>query len=188
MGHSRVDVTVHGSVVTNVQNDTDRRSVFPATSVDPTDARRRVLGSALVVQRKELSGIPQPLFPGLRVAHGGDAVPPLTPFGQLDRVSFGPLGSRGGEDALQQPPDIRQRQAVLGFFPQAAAPAGPGTTSPAGPGSYGGGSRARRGPHSRPAPTPACRARNSPRWASGDAPPAPAPAAGNPASHCSGST
>ena len=56
---------------------------------------------ALVVQRKELSGIPQPLFSGLRVAHGGDAVPPLAPFGQLDRVSFGPVGSRGGEDDLQ---------------------------------------------------------------------------------------
>src|SRR5947207_15905531 len=142
----------------------------------------------LIVQRKELSGIPQPLLPGLRVAHGGDAVPPLTPFGQLDRVSFGPLGSRRGEDDLQQPPHVRQRQAVLGFFFPAAASAGPRTTSPAAPGSYGGGSRANLGPHSRPAPTPACRARSSPRSASDYAPPAPAPAAGNPAARCSGST
>src|SRR5262245_1329680 len=142
----------------------------------------------LVAQRKELSGIPQPLFPGLRMAPGGDAIPPLAPFGQLNRVAFGPLGSRGGEDDLQQPPDIRQRQAVLGFFPPAAAPAGPGTTSPASPRSYGGGSRASRGPHSRPAPPPACRARSSPRRASGYAPPAPAPEEGNPAERCSGST
>lgn len=85
----------------------------------------------LIVQRKELSGIPQSLFPGLRVGPGGDAVPPLTPFGQVDRVSLGSLGSRGGEDDLQQPPGIRQRQAVRGFSPPAAAPAGPGTTSPA---------------------------------------------------------
>src|SRR5215468_4553090 len=144
--------------------------------------------AVLIAQRKELSGIPQPLFPGLRMAAGGDAIPPLAPFGQLNRVAFGPLGSRGGEDDLQQPPDIRQRQAVLGFFPPAAVPAGPGTTSPTSPGSYGGGSRASRGPHSRPAPTPACRAGNSPRSASDDAPPAPAPAAGNPAAHCSGNT
>src|SRR5262249_29890056 len=117
----------------------------------------------LVVQRKELSGIPQPLFPGLRVAPGDDAIPPLAPFGQLDRVAFGPLGSRGGEDDLQQPPDVRPRQAGRGFFPPAAAPAGPGTTSPTSPGSYGGGSRASRGPRSRPGPPPACRARSSPR-------------------------
>jgi hypothetical protein len=84
----------------------------------------------LVVQRKELSSIPQPLFPGLGVARGGDPVPPLAPFGQLDRLALGPLGRRGGEDDLQQPPDIRQRQAVRGFSPPAAAPAGPGTTAP----------------------------------------------------------
>src|SRR6185437_738518 len=84
----------------------------------------------LVVQRKELSGIPQPLFPGLGVARGGDPVPPLAPFGQLDRVSFRPLGGRGREDDLQQPSDIRQRQAVLGFFPPTAAFAAPGTTAP----------------------------------------------------------
>jgi hypothetical protein len=98
--------------------------VVPKTFAD-------VLRSELVVQRKELSGIPQPLFPGLRVASGGDAVSPLTPFGELDRVSFGLLASRGGEDDLQQSPHIRQRQAVLVFFPRDAAPAGPGTTSPA---------------------------------------------------------
>src|SRR5262249_37222852 len=107
---------------------------------------------------------------------------------QLDRVSFGPLGSRGGEDDLQQPPDIRHRQAVLGFFPPAAAPPGPETTSPASPGPYGGGSRPSPGPPSRQAPTPASLARHSPRAASGDAPPAPAPAAGDPAARCSGST
>jgi hypothetical protein len=84
----------------------------------------------LVVQRKELSSIPQPLFPGLGVAGGGDPVSPLAPCGQLDRLALGPLWRRGSEDDLQQSPDIRQRQAVLGFFPPAAAPAGPGTTSP----------------------------------------------------------
>ena len=92
------------------------------------NAQLRIVG--LVVQRKELSGIPQPLFPGLGVARSGDAVSPLPPFGELDRVSFGLLGSLGGEDDLQQPPHIRQRQAGLGFFSPAAALAGPGTTSP----------------------------------------------------------
>ena len=40
-----------------------------------------VAAIALIVQRNELSSIPQPFFPGLRMAHGGDAVPPLAPFG-----------------------------------------------------------------------------------------------------------
>src|SRR4029077_4607315 len=93
----------------------------------------------LIVQRKDLTSIPQPLLPGLGVACGGDPVPSLAPSGELDRVSLGPLGSRGGEDDLQQPPHVRQRQTVLGFSPPAAASAGPGTTSPASPGSYGGG-------------------------------------------------
>ena len=55
----------------------------------------------LVVQRKELSSIPQPLLLGLGVARGGDAVPPLPPRRELDRVSLGPLGRCRGEDHLQ---------------------------------------------------------------------------------------
>src|SRR5271156_4903038 len=154
----------------------DERS--PAASSTTRTAR----GGPLVVQRKELSGIPQPLFPGLGVARSGDAVPPLAPFGELDRVSFGLLGSFGGEDDLQQSPDIRQRQAGLGFFSPDAAFAAPGTKAPTSPGSCGGESRASRGPHSRPAPPLACREGNSPRSASGYAPPAPSPAADNPGS------
>ena len=87
-------------------------------------------GTVLIVQRKELSSIPQPLYSGFGVARGGDPVSPLAPFGELDRLALGPLWRRGGDDDLQQSPDIRQRQAVLGFFPPAAAPAGPGTPSP----------------------------------------------------------
>jgi hypothetical protein len=82
---------------------------------------------SLIVQRKELSGIPQPVSPGLGVARAGDAVPLLAPFGETDRVSFGLLGSFGGEDDLQQSPDIRQRQAGLGFFSPNAAFATPRT-------------------------------------------------------------
>ena len=78
----------------------------------------------------QVSGVPQPLFPGLGVARAGDAVSPLPPIGDPDRLPLGLLGRSWGEDDLQQSPGIRQRQAVLGFFFPSAASAGPRTTSP----------------------------------------------------------
>jgi hypothetical protein len=84
----------------------------------------------LVVQRKELTGIPQLLFPGLGVTRTGDAVPSLAPCGELDRPPLRVLGSFGGEDDLQQSPDVRQRQTGLGFFSPDAVFAGPRTKAP----------------------------------------------------------
>ena len=75
-----------------------------------------ILLAGLIVQRKELSRVPQPLFLSRGVARAGDAVSPLAPIGDPDRLPLGLLGRSWGEDDLQQSPGIRQRQAVLGFF------------------------------------------------------------------------
>ena len=86
--------------------------------------------AALVVQRNELAGVVQHSFSGLGVADTRDAVTPLAPFGEDDRLSLALFGRFGGKDDLKQPPHIRQRHAGLGFFSPDGAVAGPGTKAP----------------------------------------------------------
>jgi hypothetical protein len=55
----------------------------------------------LVVQRNELSSIPQSFFAGLAVAVAGKSIALLSPFGEPDYVPLRLRGGFGGEDDLQ---------------------------------------------------------------------------------------
>ena len=57
--------------------------------------------SGLVVQRNELAGIAQHSFSSLGVADARDAVPPLAPFGEADRLSLALSGRFRGKDDLK---------------------------------------------------------------------------------------
>ena len=81
----------------------------------------------LLVHANELAHIAQHSFFGLGVADTRDAVMPLAPFREADRLSLALFGRFRGKDDLKQPPHIRQRHAGLGFFPPDGAVAGPGT-------------------------------------------------------------
>jgi hypothetical protein len=56
---------------------------------------------ALVVQRNELSSIPQSFFPCPAVAVAGNSIPLLPPFGEIDYVPLRLRRGFGGEDDLQ---------------------------------------------------------------------------------------
>ena len=58
-------------------------------------------GHYLIVQRNELSCLPQSFFPRLGVAFARDAVSVLSPIGYLDRMRNRVPGNFGGEDDLQ---------------------------------------------------------------------------------------
>ncbi len=55
----------------------------------------------LIVQRNELSSIPQSFFPGPGVAVAGNSIALLPPFGEIDYVPLRLRGEFGGEYDLQ---------------------------------------------------------------------------------------
>src|SRR5437899_905675 len=63
----------------------------------PTDKTLANRLTDLIVQRNELSSIPQSLFPGPAVAVAGKSIPLLPPFGQIDYMPLWLRGEFGGE-------------------------------------------------------------------------------------------
>ena len=55
----------------------------------------------LIVQRNELSCIPQSFFSGPAVAGAGNSIPLLPPFGEIDYMPLRLRGEFGGEYDLQ---------------------------------------------------------------------------------------
>src|SRR5206468_3907950 len=103
----------------------------------------------LVVQRNALSGLPQwlppePLAPFLSpragVALTRPSIPRLPPGGDVQVALQRIAGRLRGQEHLQQPPHVRQRDAVGCFFPPTAASPASGTTTPASPASCDGAS------------------------------------------------
>src|SRR5947209_1733741 len=108
--------------------------------------------TALVVQRNDLSRLPQPLPPRLGVAFARPAVAALPPGRQVQRLLLRIPRRRGGQQHLQQPADVRQRDPVRRFFPPTAGSPASRTTSPTSPASCGGATPTSRAPRRRPAP------------------------------------
>src|SRR5437660_9025860 len=84
----------------------------------------------LVVQRNALSCFPQGLAPGplspsasprAGVGRARPPVPPLPPGGDVQVALQWIPGRFRGQQDLQQPPHLRQRDAVGRFFPPTAA-------------------------------------------------------------------